>query len=140
MVSYLFVPQYIYFYSCLSMETGPAVGGQCCARLCELQPIRSFQQGCTVMLCGSAEAQQAGLAVPGAGWGLPHTSSKAKCVLCPSSDFLRDAQRCWEGGCVIGNAVALVLCVIQVRLELGPSSFYLLLLCRVLLLCKYYKS
>lgn len=98
----LFVPQYIYFYSCLSMETAPNCWW---AELCQLQPIRSSQWCCTDAP-SSAEAQQAGLAVPGAaqplgvaGWTSPHHPAKPREWLCPScsSDFPRDAQRCWGG-------------------------------------------
>lgn len=76
------------------METGPAVGGQCCAHQILSAGLHSDALGLSRGSAGRAGAAQP---MGVAGWRLPHTSSKAKCVLCPSSDFPWEAQRCWEG-------------------------------------------
>lgn len=56
----------------------------------------------------------------------PHHPAKPIVWLCPScsSDFLGDHKDAGKGGHVPGNGVALLLCVIQVRLEQRPQQIF----------------
>lgn len=121
MLLYLFVPQYIYFYSCLSMETGPNCWWAVWCQAVSAAAHQRFQQCCrccSVPLQGlSRQSWQSWGSQPlGEAGGDSHIISKASCPSC-SSDSLQHHKGAGKGGCAPGNGVALILCVIQVRLR-----------------------
>lgn len=127
MLLYLFVPQYICFCSCLSMETGPKCWWAVLCQAVSCSPSDPFSPAAQMWLCrGSAGRAGSARDSGGARVGTPpHHPAKPIEWPCPScsSGFPQDAQKCWEGRCY-WNGMPLVSCVIQVRLELRTQQLF----------------